>query len=93
MQICAAACNAPEQHLFRIGANYTREPKRSERVAMRTSMRNATNALHRESIDATNKTAIETDRSTATKALAKSMMTTIATSNAETDESAIALFI
>jgi hypothetical protein len=72
---------------------YPGAPNRSERVAMRTSMRNAPNAAVRQIIAATNRMAMAPDKFIETKALANSDITTSETNSADIVQSAIAMFM
>ena len=72
---------------------YPGAPNRSERVAMRTSNRNAPNAAVRQIIAATNRMAMAPDKFTEMKALANSDITTRDTNSADIVQSAIAVFM
>ena len=58
-------------------------PMRSVLVAMRTSMRNASNAAHNDTIDRMNMHAMKADKSKRRKALTNSMTTTKAMNSAD----------
>jgi hypothetical protein len=68
-------------------------PKRSDCVAMRTSMKNAPKAAVRHTMAATNKMATAPDKMAETKADAKSDITNSETNNADIVQSAIAVFM
>ena len=68
-------------------------PKRSDWVAMRTSMKNAPNAAVRQIMAATNKMATAPDKLMETNDDAKSDITTSETNRADIVQSAIAVFM
>src|SRR5690348_10286997 len=85
---CCNALPAPNAH-----SRFQCAPKRSDWVAMRTSMKNAPKAAVRQIMAATNKMATAPDKLMETNADANSDITTSETSRADIVQSAIAAFM